>query len=209
MKSKGQGPPENPSHDGRDGAGGQKNGQPAAEGPRVKRICALLYRDHTALLPGLAALTAVFGPIDYLGGPNPFTLTGYYQQEMGGGLQKRLVAFARLSPPEDLVWAKLQTNALEALFSQEGKRFLNLDPGYLDSFKLVLASNKGRDNKMHLGAGVWADLQLVWQKSGYMPLAWTFPDYASGLYGEDLKAIKARFRGQIRACPPGDEEGRG
>jgi hypothetical protein len=77
-----------------------------------------------------------------------------------------------------------------------------VDVGYLDLFKLVLASFKGRGNKLYLERGVWADLTLTYERGAFQSLPWSFPDFRSGRYEEDLRRIRERFRTQLRAESP-------
>lgn len=168
--------------------------------PRVKLLAAILYAPEAPLERCLALLRERFSALDFQGQPHPFTHTDYYQPEMGAGLMRALVAFSELVEPGELVEAKLAAMRIEQALSHQGKRRVNIDMGYLDLFKLVLASCKGRGNKLYLREGVWADMTLVYQNGGFQPLPWTFPDFAAGAYDEDLEAI----RGLLKAARPDD-----
>ena len=164
---------------------------------RVKRIAALLYRERERFDAGLSKLEAMFGPVDFRGTPYPFTHTGYYADEMGGPLERRLVAFHDLCGAEGLVEAKKRVTALEGAFSVGGMRTLNVDVGYLDLFKVVLASHKGRGNKLYLGQGVWADITLTYARGAFHALPWTFPDFREEAVQRDLLKIRTQFKTQL------------
>ena len=87
---------------------------------------------------------------------------------------------------------------IEQALSHKGNRRVNVDVGYLDLFKLVLASVKGRGNKLYLRDGVWADMTLLYQNGGFQSLPWTFPDFAAGVYNEDLRAIRDLLKAATR-----------
>jgi len=71
-------------------------------------------------------------------------------------------------------------------------RVVNLDPGYVEPSKLVLASMKPFAHRIYLGKGVWGDLTLLWRKGRWRALEWTFPDYASGRYDAFLTEVRQR-----------------
>ena len=74
---------------------------------------------------------------------------------------------------------------------------VNLDAGYLDHNKIVLASFKGAGQKIYLGNGVWADFIARYSKGRYHPFDWTFPDFKDGRYDLELSQIRAIYRKQI------------
>ena len=101
---------------------------------------------HTRLLPEVELrLTAAFGPIDHRSDVIPFDFTDYYEPEMGEIIDRRLFSFERLIEADQLPEIKRQTNRLEEemlpLFPA-AKRPVNLDPGYVELAKVILASTK-------------------------------------------------------------------
>ena len=170
------------------------------EAEPVKLIMAILYRDEDLVESCLDTLQQSFSPMDYRGEPVPFDFTDYYNLEMGSGLKRVLVAFEQLVPPDALPDIKATTRDLERSIARDNRRKVNIDPGYLDLFKLVLASFKARGNKLYLGRGVWGDMTLYFEKGQFHPFQWSFPDFQHGTYHPQLKEIRERYKQQLRAC---------
>lgn len=164
----------------------------------VKYFVAILWAD--ALREACAHLVERWGPLDFEGLDRPFDLTDYYEPEMGPNLQRRLVASEQLRSPEDLANAKRACIDIETQLAGPRGRRVNLDIGYLDHNKLVLASIKAAGQKIYLSAGVYADLVARWTDGRYQPFAWTFPDFKDGRYDAELSAIRTRYLEQMRAA---------
>lgn len=142
-----------------------------------------------------------FGPVDFKSGLLPFDHTGYYEEELGAPLFRRLLAFERLAPLDGLVAIKLATNELEHAHARpDGMRRVNLDPGILNLERLVLASGKNFTHRVYLGSGIWADLTLIYNKrQGWVDLPWTFPDYATEDMKRRLTALRSLYKTTIEA----------
>ena len=119
---------------------------------------------------------------------------------MGEALERTLVSFQRPTSPGELVNLKHECVKLEkALADEPGHRTANLDAGYLDHGKFVLASLKPAGQKIYLAHGVYADLVARYSGGQYRPFEWTFPDFTSGVYDEDLAMIRQRYLEQLRS----------
>ncbi len=165
--------------------------------PPVKFVCSLLYGRDASRARVLAALVDCFGPIDYYSQAIPFTETDYYLGEMGV-LERRILAFERLGPPDRLVDAKLTTNALEVRFRDvTGGRTVNLDVGYVTAAKLILATTKDQSHRIHLGRGVFADQEYRFVVGGFEPLPWTYPDYRREHYRAIFRQLRRRYLHQL------------
>jgi Domain of unknown function (DUF4416) len=164
----------------------------------VKLLVAILWGDAAPREEAVARMTACWGEIDFTGPDRPFDATTYYIPEMGPTLHRRLISFDVLVAPESIREAKLRCNAIETELAREGRRPVNLDIGYLDHNKLVLASAKNAGQKIHLGGGIYADLIARYKAGRYQPFEWTFPDFKDGRYDEELAAIRAKYREQLR-----------
>jgi hypothetical protein len=164
----------------------------------VKLLVAVLWSNRSALEESLALLRQQWGDIDFSGADHPFDATDYYESEMGAGIQRRLISMAELTPPENLCECKLACNELEERLAGEAGRRVNLDVGYLDHNKIVLASVKYAGQKIHLGRGVYADLVARYSGGRYRPFEWTFPDFRDGRYDSELAEIRRTYLNQLR-----------
>jgi hypothetical protein len=165
----------------------------------VKLILPMLSADAALLTRAARALEERYGPLDYIGPLLPFEYTLYYQDEFGAHLQRQFLACNKLIDPGELAEIKLWTNALEQAWSVEGKRRINLDPGYLSEAKLVLATTKDFGHRVYIGQGIYAEVTLVYRNRDWRAWPWTYPDYASPPYLEVLRAIRALYMSQVRA----------
>ena len=165
----------------------------------VKLLVAVLWSEPEALELSLNRLCHEWGEADFVGDDHPFDATHYYEAEMGPGLKRRLASFARLVPPESIRAAKLTCNGIENELARDRSRRVNLDIGYLDHNKIVLASAKYAGQKIHLGDGIYADLVARFRDGKYQPFEWTFPDFRDGRYDVDLNRIRGIYAVQLRA----------
>ncbi len=170
-----------------------------ANAPPVKLLVAALWRDAEALRQAYIRMTAAWGPIDFEGPDRPFDATDYYDDEMGRDLVRRIIGFARLISPEDIAAIKLEACTIEQTLAREGARTVNLDAGYLDANKLVLASLKQGPQKVYLGRGIWADLVALYRKGKFLTFEWTFADFKDGRYDRDLLHIREKYKESLRA----------
>jgi hypothetical protein len=165
----------------------------------VKYFTAVLWADAAVLPEAYARLTEHFGQIDFEGPDRAFDLTSYYEAEMGADLHRRFIAFAALRCPGELADAKLPCVDIEqALAGPQGRR-VNLDVGYLDHNKLVLASVKGALQKIYLASGIYADLIARYADGRYQPFEWAFPDFKDGRYDAELAELRGMYLRQIKA----------
>lgn len=164
----------------------------------VKFIIAVLYSDEPLLLAARERLVQQFGPFDFISAPFPFQVTGYYVPEMGAPIIRIFYAFEKLVSPGELARIKLATNAIEDELATSGKRQVNLDPGYLDPDKFILASAKYNGQKIYLSDGIWADLTLYYQKGHFSAYSWSFPDFRSGEYEKAFLRMREIYKGQLK-----------
>ena len=146
-----------------------------------------------------------FGPIDYASPVFAFQLTDYYEEEMGPNLKRAFFSFLHLIDPGELASIKLTTNRLEQERTEGGRRRVNLDPGYMDFYKIVLASGKPSGQKIYLGQGIYADLALYYDR-GWKPYDWGFPDFRRGVYNQIFTHVRGIYKRQCRELRHRSEE---
>ncbi len=178
-----------------------------AEPTPAKLVVGVIYRQQEVFEAALERLAACLGEVDVLSARLAFDQTDYYAPEMGPGLWRRLAAFRELIDPGSLGPIKRRTAMIEAEFTAQGKRQVNLDPGYVTLERLVLATGKNFVHRIYLGQGVYADLTLIFERGRFRPLPWTYPDYA----GEELRSLLEMIRrnliyqlAEIKRLPGGD-----
>jgi hypothetical protein len=159
----------------------------------VKLVISLIASDDLLLHKVMEVLVRGFGEIDFTSDMLPFNLTDYYTEEMGERLIRRFITFHPLIPRESLVGIKRETNEIEETYSVEGKRRINIDPGYISAEHLILATTKGYTHRPYLGEGIYADLTLIYKRGAFQPLEWTYPDYASPKMRELLTHLRKRY----------------
>jgi len=169
--------------------------------PAVKIFVAAIYRDDTVLQAATQQLQdrVGLGPIDLPSDPYPFDLTDYYQPEMGAPLFRIFLPFEKPATASDIIPVKEVCLDLERQFATEGRRRINLDPGYLDLHKLVLISEKFLGHKIDIGHGMCADLTLLLGRRQVTSFQWTFPDFKTDRYHAYILMLRDRFRRQLRA----------
>jgi hypothetical protein len=143
-------------------------------------------------------LAGRFGAPDYVSPQMSFNQTGYYAKEMGTGLVRCIYACPALMRPDELYTLKLLTVDLETRLRVEGKRRVNIDPGYLSLAKLVLATTKDNVHRICIGEGVYAEVTLYFKKGRFHPWPWTYPDYANDEYRAIFGGIRQIYRRQVR-----------
>ena len=163
-----------------------------------KLIIGLFMKDKSLFEPLAAELCSAFGPLDLVSSWIPFDYTSYYESEMGSPLFRRLLSFSNLIDQRELAAIKVSTNSLEESCSQNGRRRVNIDPGYLLNERFVLASGKNFCHRIYIGQRIYADLTLIYRHGAFEGLPWSYPDYADqpilrflalarNKYGLDLK----------------------
>jgi hypothetical protein len=174
--------------------------------PRVKLICGMIAADTGLFDQAEQGLTRRLGPADVVSDVMPFDFTDYYSRQMGCPLHRKFLAFADLAQGDSLARLKRATNDMEEQFADEAPpgaptRPINLDPGYVELGKLVLASCKNFAHRIYLAAGVYAEVTLIFRHGRWHGLPWTFPDYASGRYDPFLLRARAELARRLKEDP--------
>src|SRR5262245_12293191 len=150
-------------------------------------------------------LVAAYGPIDHRSDIIPFDFTDYYEPEMGDIIDRIFFSFGRLIEADQLPEIKKQTNQLEAELAPHlkvpgspMKRPVNLDPGYIEQAKVILASTKNFYHRIYLGDGIFGEVTMHFRNNTFQFFPWTYPDYQSKDYQEFFLRTRHIYRSQLR-----------
>jgi len=146
--------------------------------PEALLFQGITYSDEQVLQEVLSSLENEQGPVLAAAGPHDFSArTDYYEKEMGRNLRKLYLLFSQRMTVEDSWQYKLQSQALEAAFTEAGKRRVNIDPGLLTLYNFTLFSSKGFSHRIYLSLGIYSELTLLRKGGRWEKLPWTYPDY--------------------------------
>ena len=172
----------------------------AREPQPAKYFVALLSSDRDLLSGAERDLISILGEIDRRSESVSWTASNFYEKEMGPGLLRHFVAFTQPRSPADLAEVKTRTQRIENAYRRvdSGGRCVNLDPGYLDAYKVVLASTKNAGQRIYLGSGIYGEVTLLYYDGAFHGLEYTYPDY---LWPETLTfliQLRAHYLAQLR-----------
>jgi len=146
--------------------------------PKALLFCGILYSEGIHKQEILEVLEQKFGKTILASPTFDFRETDYYKPEMGQRIKRVFLGFDHLIPMENIVSIKLETNCMEMeLFSDQGKRKVNIDPGYITISKVVLATTKNHQHRIYLGEGIFTEVTLRYRKGSFIPWEWTYRDY--------------------------------
>ena len=169
----------------------------------VKLIVGVLTSKLERLTATEKKLTAAFGAVDARSDLFLFEWTHYYDKEMGNPIWRQFLSFAELIEPAAIADAKIATNAMEVELAEfmphraAASRPMNLDPGYLEQSKIVLASTKNFFHRILIARGIYAEVTLHYQDGEWQSFPWTFPDYGSGKYHMFFTSLREMYRRQL------------
>ena len=163
----------------------------------AKLIVGFIFRDELTLCKAERLLERKFGKIDFESQVLAFGHTDYYEAEFGKDLLRKFISFKKLAPPQNLSKIKIATNLIERKLSS-GTRRINIDPGYLDMAKLVLATTKDYKHRIYIGRGIYAEVTLRYENKAFKPWEWSYPDYKSDEYIAIFNRIRQIYGQQIK-----------
>ena len=144
-----------------------------------------------------------FGAIDLQSDILPFIFTDYYNKVMGDGIQRQFYSFERLIMPDEIAGIKVQTNNIEEVIASSKKypmeRPVNIDPGYINESRLILASTKDFSHRIYLKEGIYAELTLNYRHGKYETFPWTFPDYKSQDYQNFFLQVRELYVSKLKS----------
>lgn len=156
-----------------------KNSSPAEQ---TLLFAGALFRDDKYLLLSKERLEAAFGSIISETPEMAWDHSECYRDELGWPIKRIFFFFRDRIRPEDLPEIKLLTNDIENQLSTDGKRNINIDPGYITLSRVVLASTKNYSHRIYLGKGIYAEITLVRLNGRFRPHIFTYPDFSSEEY---------------------------
>lgn len=163
----------------------------------AKAILFLLTSQEKLAEKVIPSLQKILGPIEHKSDWHLFEHSHYYEKELGPNLKRCLISFKKIFEPSKLAALKKKTTLLEKNLSKKDNRKINIDPGYVDLFKVVLASGKAGGQKVALSKDVFAYTLLRFERGVWHPFDWTYPDFKESIYHEDLLKIRESLKDQI------------
>ncbi len=145
----------------------------------VKLVCGIISAADEHFREAEARLEALHGPIDLSSPAFDFTITDYYEPQMGAGLKRKFLSFANLIDPARLAAIKIETNAMEEKIRLDlglDFRAVNIDPGIITPAALIMATAKDFSHRVPLQHGIYAHLEFLFSRTGLHYLSWTYPD---------------------------------
>ena len=159
--------------------------------PKVKLITGVLYPDDEGgegwFAWTLGKLEALWGRHENVSSSVPFTATDYYW-DIAPRLARRFICFKGQAMAGELPDWKRASIAIET--ESRNPRIVNIDPGYVDGARLVLASTKDHAHRVYLRDGIFAEVTMRFRFGKWTPFDYTFPDFAGGVYDKFLSAAR-------------------
>lgn len=148
---------------------------------KEKLIVGVIYHDTDIYDSAISILKSEFGEIDNASEVFSFSkeYSSYYDGELGGEGMRIILSFKQTVDPSRQAEIKLFTNSIEEKFSVDGKRRINLDPGFISHGRLLLATTKKTGFRIPLSDGIYSELTLFWARGAWHKLPWTYRDYQS------------------------------
>ena len=162
---------------------------------REKLIVGVIYSDPDIYERAIEMLTEAFGEID--GESEHFSFSeefsDYYDGELGGKGMRVIFSFRDTVDPSRQAEIKKATNEMERQLSRDGNRLINLDPGFINHGRLMLATTKAAGFRIPLADGIYTELTLFWARGGWQKLPWSYRDYQSERVQKFITEVRARY----------------
>lgn len=146
-----------------------------------KLIIGVIYSDKELLEQALDILVREFGEWDAVSEEFSFSkeFSDYYDEELCGEGFRRIYSFKNTVDPSRQADIKIRTNEIEQLLAIDGKRHVNLDPGFINHGRLLLATTKKAGFRIPLKDGIYTEMTLYYARGAWQKLPWTYRDYQS------------------------------
>ena len=168
---------------------------------KEKLIIGVIYHEKEILDKAMSILTKKFGETDGVCEEFSFSeeFSTYYDEEIGGEGLRRIYSFKNLVEPDKQAEIKEFTNEIEAIFSIDGNRQINLDPGFINHGRLMLATTKAAGFRIPLKNGIYTELTLFYARGSWHKLPWTYRDYQSERVQSFISGVRKIYLAQRKA----------
>ncbi len=165
----------------------------------VLLVCGILAANDNLASEIISILEAKWGTTVSISSRIPFDFTKYYDKEMGEGILRFYMGFDNLVEAGKIGDIKRQSNLIEKNFTIDGKRQVNIDPGYITLAKLVLATTKDATHRIYLGNGIFAESTLFFKSGTFYPWQWTYPDYRHDNTIQYFNTLREIYRQKLQS----------
>ena len=160
-----------------------------------KLIMGVIYNDKDVLEKAIKMLNEAFGEFDGMCEEFSFSeeFSNYYDEELGGEGRRRIYSFKKLVDPSLQAEIKEKTNEFERLLSVDGNRKINLDPGFINHGRLMLATTKPQGFRIPLKNGIYTELTLFYARGGWHKFPWSYRDYQSERVQKFITEVRKNY----------------
>jgi len=168
----------------------------------VKLVASVIFRDEKYWEYAWKKLKRLYGLLEPFEKNMPFDYTDYYCKEFGKPLKRKLICFKKLVRKDGISKIKIATNGIEDSCRKDGKRTVNIDPGYVTEAKLVLLTTKDYVHRIYIGGKIFAECTLFFQDGTFNAWPWTYPDYGSKELVEYFNGVREMYMKDIKGLSP-------
>jgi hypothetical protein len=149
--------------------------------PAGRLVVSIIYAYIDAVADALQHLERRYGQVLGETVEIPVSEAAHYREEMGGPLLRRFFSFERPVVRDSLPEVKRWTHKLESQFADCVNdytfRAVNIDPGVLTPYNLVMAGHREFNHRIYLAEGVFGEIALIYARGQFRRLPWTNPDF--------------------------------
>ena len=162
---------------------------------KEKLIVGVIYNDMDIYRRAIDMLTEAFGEIEDESEHFSFSeeFSDYYDEELGGRGLRVIFSFRDTVEPDRQAEIKKATNEMERILSEDGRRLINLDPGFINHGRLMLATTKAAGFRIPLADGIYTELTLFWARGAWHKLPWSYRDYQSERVQKFITSVRSKY----------------
>jgi hypothetical protein len=82
-------------------------------------------------------------------------------------------------------------------------RPINIDPGYVHRYKVILATTKDHSHRVYIAEGIYGEVTLHWQQNAWKPWPWTYADYQTREAGAFFVRARTAYLEQLQRITAG------